>query len=183
MVHSIERRSDGVWVHTGSLLVRSTLRLEPPVQPPGASASLVLPDGSITTPMLAPNAAQQLVASYAQATSFSIPQTSVWVESPVQVTVTFGGYQVRTEFNVPVVCATKGQRVAWGIMVDGAAPGLGAIGALDSPENNYGMMAVGIYYFIPPAGTHRLAFGLYGPAGSNIPNSLPSTLYINEQRR
>lgn len=169
LTNGYEKSSYGLWTHHGRFVV--------------TSGPVDLPDGSIGTSEIAPNACQQLISSYVQATAWSLPQTNVWTETPIAVTLTFGGYQTRIEFNVPLVCATKGQHLAWGIMVDGVAPSQGPVGALDAPENGYGMMAVGVYYFVPTPTSHRFAFGLYGPNGSSIPNSLPSTLYVTEQRR
>jgi len=79
-------------------------------------------------------------------------------------------------------CPTKGQRIVWGIMLNGANPDQ-ALGALDAPENNFGMMASGTYYVPSQPGSGRIGFGLYGPAGTQIYAALPSTLYLTEQRR
>jgi hypothetical protein len=184
IVQGFERRTDGYWVHTGKLVVRSALELQPPEQPPGGTASLVLPDGIITTPMIAQNAVQEQIGSFAQLVSFTLTQTNVWTETPVQVTATVDVVRTRIEFNVLIGSPTKGQRVLWGIMVDGSAPGQGALGGVDTPENNYGSMAVGTYYFTPStAASHRFAFGLYGPAGAQIFNAFASTLYVTQQKR
>lgn len=171
--------TDGVWVHTGTLVVRSALEL----QPSGGTASLILPDGIITTPMLAPNAAQEQIGSYAQLLSWTLPQAGVWTETPIQVTLHFSGVRTRIEFNVLMSCPVKGQRVFYAIMVDGTAPVNGALGALDAPENGYAMMAAGTYYFTPAVGTRRFAFGVNGPAGVQIFNVITSTLYVTEQKR
>jgi hypothetical protein len=176
------RRTDGYWMHTGKLVVRSVLELQPPEQPPGGTASLVLPNGVITTPMIAPQACQELIGSYVQLVSFTLSQTNVWTETPIQVNVTFGGNRVRIEFAFAVSCPTKGQHVAWGIMLDGANP-LVILGALDAPEANYGAMASGCYYLTPSATSHRLAIGLYGPSGAALVNTIAATFYVTEQKR
>ena len=182
VLQGFERRTDGYWIHTGKLVVRSALEIQPPEQPPGGTTSLVLPDGVITTPMIAPQACQQLLGSYVQLVSFTLSQTNVWTETPIQVNVTFGGNLVRIEFAFAITCPTKGQHVAWGMMLDGASP-LVILGALDAPEANYGTMANGCYYLTPPAATHRLAIGLYGPSGSSLINTIATTLYVTEQKR
>jgi hypothetical protein len=180
--NGLERRTDGYWLHTGTLAVRSSLELLPPTQPPGASATLVLPDGIITTPMIAPNAVQELIGSYVASVMYTLPVENVWTESPIQTTVTYSGAQVRVDFAFGVICTVKGQRMVWGIMVDGAAP-TALLGALDAPEANYGSMASGTYYINPSPGSHRVAIGLYGPAGSSLASNITSTLYLTEQKR
>jgi len=124
---------------------------------------------------------QQLIGSYVQSIGWTLPQSSVWTESPIQVTPTFTGAQVRLEFNVMLGCPTKGQRVFWGIFVDGALAS-GVLGAEDAPEANYGIMSNGTWYWSPAAGTHRIGYGLYGPAGSQIVNSIVHGMYLTEQR-
>jgi hypothetical protein len=176
------RYTDGYWLHSGKLVVRSALELQPPEQPPGGTASLVLPNGVITTPMLAAQACQQLLGSYVQLTTFTLSSTSTWTETPAQVNVTFGGNLVRIEFAFGAFCPIKGQRVAWGIMVDGAAP-LVTLGGLDAPEANYGSMAAGCYYLTPSASSHRIGIGLFGPSGAGLISNLATTLYVTEQKR
>jgi hypothetical protein len=163
-----EYRTDGLWTHTGKLVV--------------SGGTVDLPVGSIATDEIAPGAVQQLLGSYAQLTTFSLGQASVWTETPAQVTVTFGGYLVRVDFAFALSCPTKGQRVVWGIMVDGAAP-LVTLGGMDAPEANYGAMAVGTYYFTPSAASHRIAIGLYGPVGAALVSTIATTLYVTEQKR
>jgi hypothetical protein len=167
-IQGTEYRTDGLWTHTGKLVV--------------AGGAVELPAGSIATDEIAPGACQQLLGSYVQLVSFSLSSTNVWTETPAQVTVTFGGYLVRIDFAFAVTCPTKGQHVAWGIMVDGAAPST-ILGALDAPEANYGSMAVGTYYFTPSAASHRIAIGLYGPSGAALASSIATTLYVTEQKR
>jgi len=137
---------------------------------------------SIPTSAIQADAVEQLSASYVQQLAWSLPLTNVWTETPAQVTVTFGGNRVRIEFAFVLTCPTKGARVIWGIMLDGAAP-LIALGGLDAPEANYGAMANGCYYMIPSASTHRLGIGLYGPSGSAIVGQAATTFYVTEQKR
>ena len=176
-------RTDGVWRHTGKLIVASNLELYPPEQPPGQSATLVLPNGIITTPMIAPNAVQQLLGRYEQALSYTLPSTGVWTETPIQATCTFGGGLVRFELAFMLSCPTKGQRVYWDVMTDGVRGTAPALGALDAPENNYAVMAVGTYYATPAAGTHRIGVALNGPVGTLILNNIWATMYVTEQKR
>ena len=178
-------RTDGVWRHTGKLIVASNLELYPPEQPPGQSATLVLPNGIITTPMLAPNAVQQLIGYYFAATTWTLPQTNVWTETPIQVNCTFSGVSpVRLEFNFSVTCPTKGQRLYWGFFLDGSLGTGIALGVADAPENGYLMSCTGTYYSLtPPTGTHRVAMGLYGPTGAALSSQLADSLYVTEQKR
>ena len=60
--------TDGIWWHTGTLRTRG-LQVD---------GSLSLPDGSIDTPMLAPNAVTELVGSYAQIIAWTLSADSVW---------------------------------------------------------------------------------------------------------
>jgi hypothetical protein len=176
------RRTDGIWTHTGTLIVRSALELQPPSQPTGGLASLILPDGSITTPMLAPNAVQELIGSYVALTTFTVTPGNTWLETPAQVSVTLSGARVRCEFTFAAICQTKGQHLAWGIMVDGNAPAV-VLGGVDAPENGFASMANGTYYFVPAPGTHRVSIGLNGPNNSSIANNVAMTLYLTEQKR
>jgi len=176
----LEQRTDGLWTHTGKFVVRSTLELDPDIT---GGAHLVVPNGTITTAMLANQACQQLIGSFVDYVAWTLPQAYVWLESPIQVTLSLSGAPIRVEFNVPLSCATKGQHLMWGITTNGALIGQ-ALGAIDAPEADFGMMAVGIYYYQPPGpGVGRLGLGLHGPSGSQILDGLPSTFYVTEQKR
>lgn len=161
-----ERVTDGLWTHLGKMVLKS----------------VVLPAASVDTNALAPQAAQQMIGSYVQTVSWTLPASNTWTETPIQADLVSSGSPTRIEFNVLLGCPTKGQRIFWGIMVNGAAPA-GPLGGMDCPENNYGMMAVGVYYVTPQAGSGRIGLGLYGPSGSQIFNAFPSTLYVTEQKR
>ena len=178
-------RTDGLWSHTGTLFIRS----QPSMQALTViNGKVTLPVGSINTYELAVGAAQAMEAHYAQKVAYSLPVSNAWRESPVQATGTFEGFLTRVEFNFPVECATKGQRLLWGVMVDGVLLSVGAIGGLDAPEAGYMGMAVGTYYVDPAndplgAGSHRIGMALFGPAGSQILNAVTSTLWLTEQKR
>jgi hypothetical protein len=148
----------------------------------GAPLNFTPAANSIPTSAIQADAVEQLSASYVQQLAWTLPQSNAWTETPAQVTVTFGGNRVRIEFAFVVTCPTKGQRVIWGIMLDGAAP-LIALGGVDAPEANYGAMANGCYYMVPSASTHRLGIGLYGPAGAAIISQAATTFYVTEQKR
>lgn len=178
-------RTDGLWSHTGSLLIR-TLPTEKALVVVGGDVTL--PVGCINTYELAVGAAQAMEAYYAQKVAYSLPVGNVWRESPIQATGVFEGFIVRVEFNFPVMCANKGQRLMWGVMVDGVLTAIGAIGGLDAPENGFMGMAVGTYYVDPRndplgAGSHRVGIALNGPTGSQILNAVASTLFLTEQKR
>ena len=168
MVNGYERTTSGLWTHKGKLVV--------------VGGPVSLPTGSITTEEIAPSATQQLVGNFSQYVTWTLPNTNVWTETPIQLTLTMSGVPARIEFNVPLSCATKGQHLAWGIMLNGAPPPA-ALGAIDAPDAGFGMMGVGIYYVQPSAGSGRIGFGLYGPSGSQVAGGLPSTLYVTEQKR
>lgn len=137
---------------------------------------------TITTSAIQGNAVQQMIGSYVQAVGWSLPQSNLWTESPIQVTVSLGGNPTRIEFTFAISCPTKGQRVLWGLMVDGGVPGV-ILGGIDAPEANYGAMANGCYYVTPVAGSHRLSIGVYGPSGAALSNQVASTFYVTEQKR
>jgi len=169
-----ELHTDGLRTHTGVFVIDGDLTV---------TRSLTLPPASITTDELAPYAAQQLAGSFVDFVSWTLPQAYVWLESPIQVSLALSGAPIRIEFNVPLSCATKGQHLMWGITNNGTLIGQ-ALGAIDAPEADFGMMAVGIYYYLPTGpGAGRLGLGLHGPAGSQILDGLPSTFYVTEQKR
>ena len=167
-----EQDTDGLWVHTGVLWVKGDVRF---------------PDGSIGTTEIATGAVQQQLGSFVAAANWTLPQSFVWTETPIQVTCTptTAGSLLRVEWNFIVVCPTKGQRVYWTVMSDGSMVAGAALGGMDSPENNFAMMAYGCYYYTPQAiGTsRRLAIGLSGPSGTLIPNAIYSTMFVTEQKR
>jgi hypothetical protein len=126
---------------------------------------------------------QQLIGSYtALPPSFSLGTAGTWIETPIAVTATFSGVRVRIEFAFGVTCPTKGQRVSWGVMLDGAPP-LVTLGGMDAPEANYGAMASGTYYLSPSAASHRFGVGLSGPIGAALVTNVAATLYVTEQKR
>lgn len=168
----LQRLTDGLWNHLGKLIVGNLV----------VTRTVSLPTGAVTEDMLAPGAASAQIGSFAQGIAWTLPQSNVWTETPVAVTGTGQGLLTRVEFTMLLGCPTKGQRVFWGLMLDGAPPER-VLGAADAPENNYGMMASGTYYATSSPGMHRLAIGLYGPAGTQIFGAVPSALYVTEQRR
>jgi len=175
MQFSEQYATDGIRMHRGPFILRGDFNQE--------LGDFNVPPASITTDMLTIGAAQQLVGSFVQSVAWTLPTSNAWIESPIQVTLTLSGAPMRIEFNVPLSCATKGHHLVWGVTLNGALIGQ-ALGAIDAPEANFGMMAVGIYYYDPPGpGTGRLGLGLYGPSGSQILDGLPSTFYVTEQRR
>jgi hypothetical protein len=143
---------------------------------------LSLPPASVTTAAIQDSAVQQMIGSFAQAVDWTLPVTNVWTETPVQAQVTSTGVPTRVEFNLFLSCPLKGHRIAWGVMLNGQPPAY-VLGALDSPENNFGMMASGAYYVSPDAGSGRVGIGLYGPTGAKIYPAIVSTLYVTEQKR
>lgn len=165
-----QRTTDGIHKHIGPFII---------VQGP-----VTLPPASVGTQELMPSAAQQMIGSYAQPVSWTLPSTNVWTETPIQAQCTFDGVPTRVEYGFLVSCPVKGQRVFWSIMADGVIQSPGsALGALDAPEAGYAAMASGCFYATPSAGTHRIAIGLYGPSGSQLYDVIWSTLYVTEQKR
>lgn len=169
-----EQMTAGLWTHRGKFVV--------------ASGPVELPVGSINTYEIAVGACQAMEGYYAQAINWTLPVTNVWTESPIQATGTFEGFVVRVEFNFGLSCPTKGQRVLWGVMIDGGMTAIGAIGGMDAPEMNYAVMATGTYYVDPAndpinAGPHRIGMALYGPSGAALLGGIHSTLFLTEQKR
>ena len=171
ITNGFERQTSGLWLHRGRFQV-----LGGPVD---------LPDGSIGTAELAPNATQQLIGSYVQTVNWSLPSSNVWAETPIQANCTFSGATpARVEFTFAFGCPVKGQRVFWMLFVDGATGTAYSLGVLDAPEASYSSMANGCYYLMaPPPGAHRISIGMYGPAGAQIASTIYSTLYVTEQKR
>ena len=176
-VNGREHKTDGLWTHTGRLVVT-----QGPVD---------LPDGSIGLAELIPGAATALVGSYQQALSWTVPTPNTWNETPIQIFGGFTGAVVRFSLNFLVSCPTKGQRVLWDIMLDGVRGSDPALGAADAPENAFAVSASGTYYalpstlkLVPPTpGSHRASIALYGPSGTQIMPDIWSTLYVTEERR
>lgn len=166
-----QQATDGVRLHTGPFIVRG--------------GPVVLPVGSITTDALAPEAAAALIGRYAGTPDWTLPSTNVLVETPVQCTCTFSGALVRFEFAFLASIPTKGQRLLWQLMLDGAAGVTGvSLGAIDAPEASYAATVSGVYYWPQPVlGSHRVGLGLYGPAGSKLHNHALTVLFVTEQRR
>ena len=191
--HGVEQQTSGNRLHRGKFQING--RLE--VLTPGyaqAPSGLVLPAGSVTSDMLAPgavttakiaaDATQHLIGSYAQAVSWTLPGTNVWTETPIQCMCQFSGAVTRVEFSFLIGCPTKGARIYWVVMVDGTNLSTAALGGLDAPEANFGAMCSGTFYATSPtAGYHRVGVAVYGPSGSQLFDSIWSTLYVTEQKR
>ena len=150
---------------------------------PQSGGQLFLPPNCVDTSQIRANAVQQLIGSYVQAISWTIPAGGAWYETPMQINATLSGAIVRVEFNFLVACPTKGGRTYWTFMQDGT-PVVGSLGGVDAPEANYGCMAIGQYYWTsPPTGAHRISMALNAPAGTQLISAIYSTLYLTEQKR
>ena len=149
-----------------------------------SASSLTLPAASIGTQELEPGAVQALIGSYVGSPDWSLPQSSVLTETPMQVTCTFSGALVRFEFAFLASIPTKGQRLLWQLLIDGTGVAGLSLGAIDAPEAAYAATVSGVYYWpTPTPGSHRVGLGFYGPSGSRLHNHALSTLYVTEQRR
>lgn len=124
----------------------------------------------------------QLLGNFFAGVDWTLPQASVWTETPVQINITQSGKLMRLDWNLMLSCPVKGQRVYWSLFQDGALLINAALGAIDAPEANYAMMAYGGYTALSTAGTHRLAIALFGPAGAKIVPGISASLAATEYR-
>jgi len=151
-----------------------------------SASQLILPDGSITTPMLAPNAVQQLLtSSYLAGGSGAYSTINTWLETSVQIAATvFSGAVVRLEcrLNFSVSAAAA---VNVGIFYDHALL-IGNQAAVYTPSDliNWGQMVSFVYYYTPSAGTHTFGIGVNFSAGTlTLSPGAYQALYVTEQKR
>jgi len=143
-----------------------------------------VPAGSITTPMLAANAAQQLLGTWDGAATFSTTTTGTWQATPVSVSVTTGGGVIRIECAFSIYHSAANAGVYAGIYVDGVQ--LASNMVVNMPGNNSLLPISFVYYDTGrAAGAHTYALWLQnGNAGTlTLCNFNNSTLFITEQKR
>lgn len=143
---------------------------------------LTLPNGSVTTPMLAANAAQQMLGQYAANTTFSTTAVGSWVATPALVNVTTSGGTVRLELSLTMTHTGAGAFYYVAILRDGGIVGSQIV---HQSVAGYNTAIAMIYYDTPPAGAHT--YGVYvNNQGAGTLATQPSTttaLYANEQKR
>jgi hypothetical protein len=146
---------------------------------------LSLPAGSITTPMLAANAAQQLIGSYIGVPNWSSTTTSTWLLTPIATgPVACGGGLLRCETSFIVQHSVASGYFVSGLGWDGAVQVV--MSATHAPGVNYQVTISYVYYVSGLSGSHNFQiFIAHYTAGTlSLPNiSAFSTLYVTEQKR
>lgn len=164
-----ERRSDGLWTHTGRFIV--------------SGGPVDLPAGAIDTSELAANAAQAYLGSYYSGVSFTISPLNTWVESPAQVTVTTTGGVIRLEALGTLIGSAQGAITYVGLGIDGTCT-QASLQVCQQPLANYIVPFHVLTYQQPAAGSHRFALFLYAnTASGGLWSGGITSLYVNEQKR
>ena len=149
--------------------------------------TLTLPNSSVTTPMLAANAVQQLIGSYVTTPAWSSTATSTWVATPVATaSIACSGAPVRIEFTVPFQHSVANGNYAYGIAVDppNQTPIIYWWTAGRATAN--GLQTVtGVAYYTPSVGNHIFAVVIFNSTAGTLTiyGSGYSTLYVTEQKR
>ena len=157
LTNGFERLTDGLWTHLGKLVTGDLV----------VNRTLSLPAGSVTTPMLAPNAAQQLIGQYSAATGWVVPGVSQWYESDARCNFTTSGGLLRVEVACAVQATVAGQGVLLGAGYDGGV-NLGSLSACHTTGPNFACPLGGVGYISGcPAGLHRMSIFLYAAGGPN----------------
>jgi hypothetical protein len=179
-----ERQSDGLWTHRGKLVVRSALELQPPAAPAGGLASLVLPAGSVTTAMLAPNAASAMIGSYFAVPTWSTTTTSSWIGTIVSTgSIACSGALLRIEFSGTLTHSVLGGGFYSGLMIDGNA--VYTLSISNSPGVNYGVPIAWVVYYTPTVGNHIFQMMVNNASAGTlqVSSNVNTGLYVTEQRR
>ena len=166
-------------------------RVLPPPLPPVAHAGTIWPITQAddwcgrwaASPGNEPPPACREIGRYLGTVNWTLTATNVWTPTPIYTPVTCtGDLRCHIQFSTLMGIPNKGSRVFWTITIDDRLPvGDFALGAMDAPEANYGVMAVGAYYITPEAGSHIVALSVYGPAGAQIFDAIASVLYVTEE--
>jgi hypothetical protein len=151
---------------------------------PQAPGTLVLPAGSVGTAAIAAGAAQQLIASYFVASTWSANAPyNAWIETAIQTpVVTCSGALCRFEATINWTCSAVGA-VYFALYADHAAwqysLALDAIPVAANPRTTSF-----VFYGTPPAGSHSFSVALYFSAGTiSLSGGAYSSLYVTEQKR
>lgn len=136
--------------------------------------------GKVTLPA---GSVQQLLGSYRQVITWSIPASGNWYETPAQVSATTTGGMVRLEACGSLTHATLSAVTYVGFMCDGALTA-DSLTAVSAPQANAVMSYSAIYYFTPSAALHRFSIMLYtNSAGvGGFWSGAYQNLFVTEQR-
>ena len=171
VTNGYEKRSDGLWVHTGRLIVR-----QGPVD---------LPVGSIDTVEIAANAVQQVLGSFASGATWSTTAVSAWVGTTVAVSATCGGGLVRVEFTAVFVHTAANSPFAYGLGLDSTTTPF-IYWWSQSAANSNGLHTVaGIAYTTPTATAHTFTLLAFNTIAGTLSlyGSGYQSLYVTEQKR
>jgi len=150
----------------------------------GTNGTLVLPNSSITTPMLAGNSVQQLIGQYANTPTWS-SNTSGYQETAIQTpTVACSGAMVRVEATVSFFHTATGAGMQFAFFVDGTMWS-NTLAVVNQPVGGQVMVVTLIFYATPGAGNHRFAVAVNNlNAGTfNLYTGTLQTMWVTEQKR
>jgi hypothetical protein len=148
------------------------------------AGGIALPNGSVTTAMLAPGAAQQLIGSYVAGNSFATTTINAWVPTTATTgSIACSGAQCRIECGTQFYHSLAGAGVYTGLMVDGGV--VGAMSYSIIPGASWTVQVGWTFYYTPPAGNRTFTLGLLtANAGTTtIQGAALTSLYVTEQRR
>jgi len=180
VTNGYERRTDGLWLHTGRLIVRGG----PVDLPDGAIGTAELADGAVTTAKLATNAAQQLIGQYQAVPTFTTTTVGVWTVTTVSTgSIACSGARCRIVCSGTAFHSVAGTQVTLGLMVDAVATY--SMLAFAAPGVNYVVPFCFEVYHVPAAGNHTFALmlnnGATGTAG--LFGNVFHTLFVSEEKR
>jgi len=168
VTNGYEKRTDGLWVHTGKFIVKGG-----PVD---------LPAGSIDTAELAPGAAQALIGSYKANPGWNTSVVGSWVETPFVVNAACSGARVRIEGQMAAHNSVKGG----GYYGGGGVKGVATMGCAywNAPEAGYTVNSYVIDYYTPTAGMNRFALFVQNVTAGTVTfnAAVNAMLFITEQR-
>lgn len=126
--------------------------------------------------------AQQLLGSFRQVVSYSIPAAGNWYETPAQVSATTTGGLVRLEACGSLTHTVVNAVIYVGFMTDGGLTADSVTAA--SPGVANGVLPYSIvYYSTPSAALHRFSICLYtNITGGGFWNGAYQHLFVTEQR-
>ena len=203
-----ERRSDGLWIHHGSL------NIGPPPATPRLPGDLTVNRGSNRGAVylgstgnaylfydgtkfqlaggqlqvdagLVPGTVISQLGSYRAVAGYTVPAANAWYESNAQVTVTTTGGRIRASASGSIIGPSAGQVVYLGFGTDfaGGNPTYDSLTAGHIPAANYTLPFAYTCYSTPAAGSHRFSICVYSNgAGGGLWGGVYTNLWIHEEK-
>jgi hypothetical protein len=149
----------------------------------GVGGNLILPNQSITTPMLANNAATQPLADTVLPGAFTTTSTGSWVPALTTASVGCQGGRQRIEFNGLFLHTAAGANFYTGFGVDGVVGQALSYTTL-GPAGTYTALSW-VFYTSQPVGNHTFSvFVNNSNAGTlTMSNIINSYLHVTEEKR